>query len=82
MISIEGILVTDDDARTLVDLLLRAHSYERSVAAAIVNQALIDHSSVVALNSDDCAAILSVLEDAPKGLRPLRTALRSRDPRS
>ena len=77
MISIEGILVTDDDARALVDLLLRTHSYERSVAATIVNQALVDHTSVVALNDDDRAAILSVLDDAPKRLRPLRTALQA-----
>jgi hypothetical protein len=78
MISIEGILVTDDDARTLVDLLSRINSYELSVAAAIVNQALVDHANVVALNEDDCAAIRSVLDDAPKGLRPLRKALRDR----
>jgi hypothetical protein len=77
MISIEGTLVKNGDAKTLVDLLLRTDTYESSVAAAIVNQALIDQTNAVALTSDDLAAIAYVLkEDAPKGLRPLRDALR------
>ena len=76
MISIEGTLVTDDDARTLVDLLMRPNTYQQSVAATIINQAIIDHTTAVALNKDDRAAIQSVLDDAPEGLKPLRKTLR------
>ena len=77
MITIDGTLITDDDARTLIDLLLRTNTHARAVAATIINQGLIDKTDVVELDDDDRAAILEVLDDdPPKGLKAVRNTLR------
>lgn len=63
MILLNGEPITDDDARSLVDLLLRSGGADAASAAAAINTALDTSADAVDLSAPGCAAVMHVLSD-------------------
>lgn len=75
VLRLAGIPVSDPDARTLVDLLLRVGRHDDLTAAATIEHALTQPLVIAPLTPDERTAVLGVLDDPPDGLAELRGAL-------
>lgn len=75
MMEMAGVKVALEDARTLVDLLMRVGRAIDLVAAEAIDRALESDADLVGLNIAMRRAILHVLDDPPPGLCELRGAL-------
>ena len=75
MIGLFGVLVSDADARTLVDLLLRNGEFDGLTAADAIEHGLRTGDSIIGLDPAEGDAIANVLDDPPDGLTSLRNAL-------
>jgi hypothetical protein len=76
VIRINGTPITDDDARTIIDLLLRGGENADDLSAATaIDQALAEHADAVDLSSAGTTAILGILDDPPPELVQLREIL-------
>ena len=75
MLRLAGIPLMDDDARTLVDLLLRVGRADDLSDAAAIERGLAVEAKLIALTTSERTAILGVLDDPPDGLAALRGVL-------
>jgi uncharacterized protein (DUF1778 family) len=75
VIALYGIPIAEEDARTLIDLLLRGDTADGLVAAEAIERGLALEAKLLALTPAMRDAILSVLEDPPEGLAELQGKL-------
>ena len=76
MVEVNGISISDSDARTLVDLLMRVGRADDLSVASVIEYALAERISRVDLSEAGGSAVLGVLDDPPDGgLARLRDAL-------
>ncbi len=75
MLRLYGVAVSDDDARTLIDLLLRVGRADDLSAAVMIEKGVERELHAVALTPGERDAILGVLDDPPDGLVELREGL-------
>jgi hypothetical protein len=81
VIEIQGVLVSQQNARWLIDHLRAVGRADDVTAAWAIEQALEDHLVVPQLEPDESDALLTGLTDAPAGLSGLRGKL-ARDRRN
>ena len=70
-----GIPIGDEDLRTLVDLLQRVGRAADVDLAERILRNIEEQSTLLPLSPNERDTILSVVDDAPKGLAQLRGAL-------
>lgn len=73
-----GARVQDSDCEVLVDLLHQVGRADDLAAAAAIEHGLEMRAELISLPTEECNAILSVLEHPPAGLEELRKVLAAR----
>ena len=76
MVEVNGVSISDGDARTLVDLLTRVGRADDLAVASVIEYALAERIGQVDLSEAGGSAVLGVLDEPPEeGLARLRVVL-------
>ena len=67
MVELNGAPISDSDARTLVDLLMRVGRADDLSAASVIEYALAERIQSVDLSEARAAAVLGAVDDPPDG---------------
>ena len=67
MVELNGVPISDSDARTLVDLLMRLGRADDLSAASVIEYALAERIRRVDLSEAGAPAVVGVLDDPPDG---------------